>query len=322
VILDSVEIKNGRFTATALAAEEGLYRLRFEKKDAGFILINDKPNIGFTADYNSLSMQTASFKSPANILLKNFIAAIDTHRADLAERSAALKQENNLKGADSLPGILQKEYDQKVTDFKQYIIQYIDTVKDPVMALFALGYTRSIEPEELEKSVAGLPKRFPHHQATITLVNQYNLMLAQGRSKPHVGAIAPDISMPDMNGNLFSLSKLRGKYVLVDFWASWCGPCRGENPNVVKAYADFKDKNFTVLGVSLDKEKQSWLNAIKDDNLNWYHISDLKYWSSAAVALYGFDGIPFNVLVNPEGKILAVNLRGEELGSKLSELVK
>ena len=110
--------------------------------------------------------------------------------------------------------------------------------------------------------------------------------------------------------------------MLVDFWASWCGPCRGENPNVVAAYEKYKNKNFTVLGVSLDEEKNKWLKAIKDDNLSWKHISDLKGWSTAAVPLYGFDGIPYNVLIDPQGKILATELRENALGDFLEKTLK
>ena len=134
--------------------------------------------------------------------------------------------------------------------------------------------------------------------------------------------MAPELTMNDINDKPFSLSQLRGKYVLIDFWASWCMPCREENPNVVAAFNQFKNKNFTVLGVSLDKNKQSWLDAIKEDKLIWQQISDLKYWSSAATPLYGIDGIPYNVLIDPQGKIIATRLTGNALQNKLTEVLK
>jgi peroxiredoxin len=133
---------------------------------------------------------------------------------------------------------------------------------------------------------------------------------------------APEIAMPDLAGKTVTLSSFKGKYVLVDFWASWCGPCRTENPNVVEAYNRFKEKNFTILGVSLDQDKSAWQQAIAKDNLTWTHISDLKQWESAAVPAYGIEGIPFNVLLNPEGKIIASGLRGEGLIKKLEEVLK
>jgi peroxiredoxin len=138
-----------------------------------------------------------------------------------------------------------------------------------------------------------------------------------------VGVMAPDFTQNDVNGKPVQLSSLRGKYVLIDFWASWCGPCRQENPNVVRAYNKYKEKKFTIIGVSLDKPegKSAWMDAIKNDGLAWTQVSDLKFWNNQVAALYYINSIPANFLLDPTGKIIARDLRGDDLENKLAEVL-
>ncbi|MFT3979388.1 MAG: TlpA disulfide reductase family protein [Ferruginibacter sp.] len=326
-VLDTAAVKGGKFSLSSVANEEGLYRIRFEKMGSGFIFINDKPSIEFKADMNDVSLEGPEFSSPANAALKAMLINIENDRKKSMTVNAVIDSLQKNRGSDSLLAAESLKLREVQQNFTNYILKYADTSNQPVVTMLALGYTEGIDVGLLKPIVAGLPKRFPNHQGIAGIVAQFNAMVEEA-SKPSapaaagVGSMAPDFTMNDTEGKPFTLSSLKGKYVLVDFWASWCGPCRGENPNVVAAYNKFKDKNFTILGVSLDDNKAAWLKAIKDDGLAWKQVSDLKKWSNATIELYGYNSIPYNVLIDPSGKIIATSLREQALQNKLAEVLK
>ncbi|MGB3618911.1 MAG: TlpA disulfide reductase family protein [Catalinimonas sp.] len=172
----------------------------------------------------------------------------------------------------------------------------------------------------LDSLTTRFEERQPESRYAKTFREETDQIVARAEADVNVGEEAPEISLPTPGGETVSLTDLRGKYVLVDFWASWCGPCRQENPNVVRAYNQYKGEEFEILGVSLDQKRDRWLKAIDDDKLTWPHVSDLKGWQSAAAANWNVQAIPASFLIDPEGKVIAKNLRGQALEDKLAEL--
>jgi peroxiredoxin len=218
------------------------------------------------------------------------------------------------------PNNTEKQFNEATELRKQISKKFLAENQDSYISLdralrnIAVGY---IDVDMVEPLFISLSQNVRSTKAGVAFQKILNSL-----KKVNIGATAPEFTQTDTSGNPFKLSSLRGKYVLVDFWASWCGPCRNENPNLVKTYKKYKTKNFTILSISLDRPnaKKDWIAAIHNDGLTWTQVSDLKYWNNEAALLYGIQAIPQNILIDPNGRIIAKNLMGNDLEDKLAEL--
>ncbi len=328
---DSVEMRNGKYRFSGFVGEPTYAQLR-------------------------VSYHPGEDGKARAISYSRDVAAVFLEKGRIRVSSGDSLADRRVKGSSAHAGYekilkLKKPFDEKMEDLSASYYKYrnakdqagmdkvlkeiealSDETKDKVYARYALSNPRSpvalyavnqfagwdIKPDKTEELFNQLPSDIQQWPSAVKLKERIEIA-----KKTAIGTVAMDFTQNDTLDIPVTLSSFRGKYVLVDFWASWCGPCRVENPNVVKAFNKYREKGFHILSVSLDRpgQKEKWIKAIHDDGLTWTHVSDLKYWNNEVAVQYGIRAIPQNLLLNPEGRIIAKNLRGEELDQKLEEFM-
>lgn len=319
---DSAKVKGGQFTFKGKAVEPNMYWITRENN------INEQPNLIFFADPGKIningsvdSLQFASVSGGPTetdyIDYNKMMNGFGTQQQEL------VKMYNQAQASNDQATMMKVRNDYQALDgqVKGAVENFIKTHPKSAVSGYAIYFNYQNNPnatiEELEHLVGLLDKSILNTK--YGKLGQEKLTQLRGTT---VGFQATDFTQNNMEDKPVKLSDFRGKYVLVDFWASWCGPCRGENPNVVAAYNKYKDKGFTILGVSFDQNKTAWMKAVEADRLTWNHVSDLKGWGNEVGKIYGITSIPQNILVDKEGKIIAKNLRGAALEQKLEEVIK
>jgi len=336
VFLDSVILnREGVFSFKGQTQVPKFYALRTSANNYLTLIVNPKEQITVVTEGNNLAKDPVIEGSPESKKITELRKRLDQSVEQLdslgAQYRSLIGTRDLVKKRDSLSKV-SEEIISKHTEYTKTFIKENSNSLASLMALYQQIAPRKyvLSPKDNYEYFAlvdsSLMAKYPKSDAVKALHSQLQEITRQRNANSEINAAvgignaAPEIALPNPEGDTISLSSLKGKYVLVDFWASWCRPCRIENPNLVKNYNKYHDKGFEIYQVSLDKKKDSWTDAIKKDQLDWVHVSDLKFWNSSAAQLYKVQSIPASFLLDKNGKIIAKNLRGDLLEAKLSEL--
>jgi peroxiredoxin len=322
-VIDTIAVTSaGDFQYSTSLDEPGFYRLNFYGKQmVNLIIYRDDLNIEVAGNDANGAVTITGSKD------MEYLTDINRMVQDFQQGVSAMNQQYvqaNSNGDQAEMDRIRSQFEVKNKQYKDQLKQKVSAMGNSLAVLQIIGNFNAEEDYEflnnLGKVFANDPPDSKHTPRFLTYIESVQQQY-KNSEKLQVGKLAPDINLPNPDGTVVPLSSLRGKVVLVDFWAQWCRPCRMENPNIVDAYGKFKDKGFEVYGVSLDRTREKWLQGIEEDGLTWTHVSDLKYWQSEAAQTYNINAIPASFLLDREGKIIAKNLRGQSLHQKLKEIL-